>query len=138
MNKFFVILIVGIVNASGHTKYLSSSNQKRDIQLTLINLHPNRYIQELHHYSFAVNLEKCIGSCNINDLSNKACFPNKIEDLNTHVFNMITRKNELRILTQHASCKCECKHDGRKSNLTLICMKYFCNVTAWNVSLGTH
>ena len=26
----------------------------------------------------------------------------------------------------------------RELSLTLICMKYFCNVTAWNRSLGTH
>ena len=25
-----------------------------------------------------------------------------------------------------------------KKNLTLLCMKYFCNATAWNATLGTH
>ena len=126
LKKFFVALLVDIVDASGHTKYISSSNQKRKIQLTLINLHPNGYIQELHHYPFAVNLDKCIGSCNINDFSDKACFPNKTKDLNTHVFNMITRKNELKILTQYAPCKCECKLDGRKSNLNQNWNNYKC------------
>ena len=47
---------------------------------TLINLHSNE--QEFHYYSFSVKLERCAGSCNtINDLSNKACVPNKSEDL---------------------------------------------------------
>ena len=63
---------------------------------------------------------------NINDLSDKACFPNKTEDLNTNVFNMITRKNELKILTQHAPCKCECRLDGRKSNLNQNWNNYKC------------
>ena len=47
-------------------------------QPTLINLHPNEYSQELHYYPFAVNLDRCVGSCStINDLSNKVCVPNK-------------------------------------------------------------
>ena len=70
---------------------MSLSNQKCKIQPTLTNLHPNEYNHELHYYLFAVKLDRCVGSCNtLNDLSNKVCFPNKIEDLNLSVFNMIT------------------------------------------------
>ena len=79
-------------------------------QATLINLHPNEYSQELHYCPFAVNLNRCAGSCNtLDDLSNKVCVPNEAEDLNLHAFNMITGINESRILKQHMSCKCECK-----------------------------
>ena len=61
------------------------------IQPTLINLHPNEYSQEFHYYPFAVKLDRCIGSFDtLNDLSNKACIPNKTEDLNLSFFNMIT------------------------------------------------
>ena len=68
------------------------------IQPTLINLHPNEYSQEFHYYPFAVKLDRCVGSCNtLNDLSNKVCIPNKTEDLNLSVFNMITGINELKI-----------------------------------------
>ena len=35
---------------------------------------------------------------NINNLSNKVCVPNKTEDLNSNVFNVITGKNESKIL----------------------------------------
>ena len=60
-------------------------------QPTLINLHPNEYSQEFHYYPFAVQLDRCVGSCNtLNDLSNKVCVPNKTDDLNLSVFNMIT------------------------------------------------
>ena len=46
------------------------------IQPALINLHPNEYNQELHYYPFAVNLDRCVGSCKtLNDLSNKVCVP---------------------------------------------------------------
>ena len=63
-------------------------------QPTLINLHPNEYSQEFHYYPFAVKLDRCIVSCStLNDLSIKVCDPNKIEDLNLRVFNMVTGIN---------------------------------------------
>ena len=49
-----------------------------------------------------------------NNWPNKACVPNKTEDLNLTVFNMITGINKSIILTKHVSCKCKCKFDGRK------------------------
>ena len=45
------------------------SNQKRMIEPTLIDLHPNKYTQELHHYSFAVKLASFArSSSTLNDL----------------------------------------------------------------------
>ena len=73
---------------------MSLSNQKCEIQPPLINLHSCEYSQDLHYYPFTVKLDRCVGSCNaLNDLSNKACVPKKIEDVNINVFNMITGKN---------------------------------------------
>ena len=52
-------------------------------QPTLINLHPNKYNQVLCYYPFAVNLDRCVGSCNtLNDLSNRVCVSNKTGHLN--------------------------------------------------------
>ena len=40
------------------------------------------------------NLDRCVGSFNtLNDLSEDVCVPNKTEDLNLSVFNMITELN---------------------------------------------
>ena len=39
----------------------------------------------------------------LNDLSNKVCVPNKIEDLNLSVFNMITGINKSKTLTKDIS-----------------------------------
>ena len=62
------------------------------IQPSLTNLHPNEYSQELRYYQFAVNLDRCVGSCNtLDDLSSRVGVSNETEDLNLHVFNMITR-----------------------------------------------
>ena len=35
-------------------------NQKCTNQPTLINLHPNEYIQGLHYYPFAINLDRYV------------------------------------------------------------------------------
>ena len=84
------------------------SNQKCMIQPILINLHPNEYSQELHYYPFAVKLDRCGGSRNtLNDLSNKVCVPNKTDDVNTHVFNMITGKNKIKNFNKTCECKCK-------------------------------
>ena len=86
-------------------------------QPTVINLHPNEYSQGLCYYPFAVNLDRLVRSCNtLTDLSNRICVPNKTEDLNLHVFYMITVIIESKTLTKHISCKCDCKLDGRKCN----------------------
>ena len=80
--KIFIGLSTGLVNGSNHTKWVLQSNQKCEIQPTLINLHPNKYVQEFHCYPFSVKLDRCTGSCNtINDLSDKACVPNKTEKI---------------------------------------------------------
>ena len=87
------------------------------IYTNLINLHPSEYKQEFHYYPFVVKLDRCVGRCNtLNDLSDKVHVPNKIEDLNLSVSNMITGINESKTLTKHISCECNCKFDGRKCN----------------------
>ena len=107
IKKMFIVLLASIVNSSNHTKCVSLSNQKCDIQPTLINLHPSECNQQLHYYSFVAKLDKCVGSCNtLNDLSNRVYVPDKIEDLNVHVFNIITGKNESKMITKDISCEC--------------------------------
>ena len=45
-----------------------------------------------------------MGPCNtFNDLSNRVCVPNKTEDLNLSVFNMIKGINEWEKITKHIS-----------------------------------
>ena len=81
IKKIFIGLLTGIVSVSNHTKYVLLSNQRCMSQPTIINLHPNEYSQEFHNYPFAVNLDRCVGSCNtLNDLPNKVCVSNKTED----------------------------------------------------------
>ena len=78
-------LLIGLVNGSNHTNDCQHACQCMT-QPTLINLYPNEHRQEFRYYPFAVKLDRCVGSCNtLNDLSNKACVPDKTEDLNLNV-----------------------------------------------------
>ena len=46
-----------------------------------------------------VSLNKCDGNCNtFNDLSDRVCVPNKTDDVDLNVFNMITSINEAKTL----------------------------------------
>ena len=113
----FIVSLASIVNASTHAKYVSLSNQKREIQPTLNTLHLNEYNQELHYYPFVIKLNKSDGSYNtLNDLSNRVCVPDKTEVLNIHVFNMISGKNESNFLTKYIPCKYKCRLDRKKCN----------------------
>ena len=115
--KTLIVFLTSLVNGSNHTKCILLNNQKCKVQPTLINLHPDEYSQQLHYYPFAVKLDRCVGSFNtLNDLFNKAWVPIETEDLNIHVFNMITGQNESKILTKDISCEWKFKFDGRKCN----------------------
>ena len=106
IKKILIVLLTSAANASNHTNCVMLSNQKCMIQPTLINLHPNEYTMntKFHYYPFVVQLNRCVGSCNIlNDLCNKVCVPNKTEDLDISVFNMITGINESKTLINHVS-----------------------------------
>ena len=130
IKKKFIALFFCIVNSFNHTKCVSLSNQKCEIQLLFINLRPNEYSQEfhyypftfklykyVHYYPFTVKLDKCVGSCNTrNDLINKVYVPNRTQDSNLSVFNMITGINESKILTRHISCKWKWKFDETTCN----------------------
>ena len=73
IRKMFLGVLTGLVNASSNlTEYVLLNNQKCMIQPFPINLHTNEYSQELHYCAFAINSDRCVGSCNIlNDLPNK-------------------------------------------------------------------
>ena len=54
-------------------------------------------------------------SCNaLNYLSNKIYVPGKTEDLNLHIFNMITGMNESKTINKHVSWEYKRKDIGKK------------------------
>ena len=68
-----------------------------------------------------------------NDLSNKVSPPNKTEDSNLSMLNIITGIDESRTLTKHVSCQCKCKFDGRRYNLNYWQNNENANVSVKNI-----
>ena len=68
-----------------------------------------------------------------NDLSNKVSLPNKTEDSNLSMLNIITGIYESRTLTKHVSCQCKCKFDGRRYNLNYWQNNENANVSVKNI-----
>ena len=101
-------LLSSIVNASSNGKCASFNNQQCTTQLNLINLHLHEYSKGLYYYPFAVDLDRCFGSCStFDDLSNKVCVPKKKK--------------------QKIKCEC-CQHDYRNKQIKNINKKYIMQV----------
>ena len=81
IKKMFIILLTSTVSACNHAKCVSLSNQKYEIQPSLINLHFNEHRQQLHCLPFAVKSDKCVGSCNTLMTYPVKYVLNKTEDL---------------------------------------------------------
>ena len=117
IKKILIGFFADIVSAYNHKNCALLSNQKCMIHHTLINMHSKEFRHEFRHYSFAVKLDRFVGSCNVlNDLSNKVCVSNKTVEFNLSVFNMITGINESKTITKHILCECKCRFDGRNCN----------------------
>ena len=77
---------------------MSLNNEPCMVRSTLFNLNP----VDLNYYSFMISLNKCSGGCNsVDDVSAKICFPSKAKDVNVKVFNLITNRNEAKLLIEH-------------------------------------
>ena len=50
------------------------------------------------------------GICNAS--SPTPCVPKETKDINVKAFNIITNKNEVKTITKHISCDCNCKLNG--------------------------
>ena len=127
-------LSFSIDNTSSYTKCVSISNKKCEIQPTVINLHPNEYTRGLCYYPCVINLDRCVGSCDIHtDLSNNVFVPNETEDLNISIFNMITGINLSKTLAKHRSCEYKCEFGDRKygSNQKWNNDKCWCECKNW-------
>ena len=71
----------------------------------------------MRHYPFIIKLDSCNRICNtLDDPYGRICGPNKTEDVNSNVFDMITRTNESKTLSKHISSDCKCKFDGKNCN----------------------
>ena len=106
--KLFIGLVTGLV---------SNAFREAMRNVWIINSHQNEFSQKFHYYPFTSNLGIRVGnSTTLNGLCNKVCIPNKRENLNLNVPNIINGINESKTLTKHISRKRKCKFDGRNYN----------------------
>ena len=101
----FIVSLPSIFNSSNHMKCVSLSNEKCEIQSTVINLHPSEYSQELHYYLLSVKLDRLLEVAVL-----------LMSCLIKYVFNLIAGKNESKILTKDISWEYKYKFNGRKCN----------------------
>ena len=100
---FSLLFVLLSFSSSLATKYLFLNDELCMVRPTLVDLNS----VELKHYPFIISLNKCTGSCNV--LSPKICVPKKAKNINVKGFNMITNKNEAKVMTEHISFDCKCK-----------------------------
>ena len=60
-------------------------------------------------YSYNIKVGRCIGSCNnITNPYSKFCLPDIIKNVTVKVLNLISQQNEMREISFHESCRCNC------------------------------
>ena len=78
-------------------------------------------------FPYKIKVDKCVGSCN--DVENpyfKVCLPDVLKNISVKSFDLLSRKNLLRNITFHKSCKCGCLLDEKFCNNKQKCHKNKC------------
>ena len=68
-------------------------------------------------FPYKIKVDKYVGSCN--DVENpyfKVCLPDVVKNVSVKSFDLISRKNVLRNISFHQSCKCDCLLDEKVCN----------------------
>ena len=95
-------------------KYASMNNQPCVVRPMLADLNPDK----LYHYPFIFSLDRCHGSCNTAENPfGRICIPNKMEEVNLKVFNMIKEINKLKKVAEYISYECRFEFVSRKCSL---------------------
>ena len=82
------------------------NNQECKIRPEIINVNTNEPVL----YPFSIKVRKCSGSCNnINDPYAKLYVSDFVKNINTKVFNLMSRINETRHIIWHETCRCICR-----------------------------
>ena len=88
---------------------ISMSNQPCQARPEIVNVNSNNPIV----YPFSVKTNECSGNCNnINNPYTKICVPDVVKNLQVNVFNLMSRTNETKNITQYETCKCEFRLDA--------------------------
>ena len=65
-------------------------------------------------YLYKIGVDRCIGSCNDKDNTYfKVCLPDSIKNISVKSFDLLSKKNVLKNISFHQSCKCGCLLDEK-------------------------
>ena len=68
-------------------------------------------------FPYKTEIDKCVGSCNDKDNPYfKVCTPDIAKNISVKVLDLISKKNLLKNITFHKSCKCDCLLDEKVCN----------------------
>ena len=86
-------------------KCVPLNNRPCQARRPLVNINSN----ETLFYSFTVTINKSGGSRNTIDYPDvRACFSDRVKNINVKVHNLVSRVNETKSLVGHELCKCKC------------------------------
>ena len=74
-------------------------------------------------FPYKIGVDKCIGSCSdVNNPYFKVCLPDSIKNISVKSFDLLSKKNVLKTISFHQSCKCGYLLDEKVCN----------NLQRWN------
>ena len=69
-------------------------------------------------FPYKIKVDKCVGSCNdVNNPYFKVSTPDILKNISVKFLDLISKKNVLKNIIFHKSCKCDCLLDGIKINV---------------------
>ena len=69
-------------------------------------------------FPYKIRVDRCVGSCN--DKENpyfKVCLPDSIKNITVKSFDLLSKKNVLKNISFHETCKCDCLLDEKVCNI---------------------
>ena len=60
---------------------------------------------KIKYYPLVISIDKCTGNCNV--LFPEIFVPKETRDMHVKAFNMVTKKNQAKPMTDHISCDCK-------------------------------
>ena len=104
-------ILISVLSAISVSSYcLLLKNKECKVRKVIID---NRYMT----YSYKIRVDRCIGSCNDKDNPYfKVCLPDSVKNISVKSFDLISKKNVLKNISFHKTCKCGCLLDEKVSN----------------------
>ena len=103
--KKVIILIMSTISVSSY--FLLLKNQECKVRKAIVDID---YVT----FPYKIGVDRCIGNCNDEDNPYfKVCLPDSIKYISVKSFDLLSKKNILKNISFHQSCKCGCLLDEK-------------------------